>query len=218
MSETTLTYIESGTTCEKCQNPLTVAIICGARLTEPCPCSRRLETALEAQICPFLANWRRQVPAEYQETPNFPLLERVLAWSPGQDRGLAVVGPAGTGKTTSVAQAARHWRKLFRWANGTDLTSAFDQLRADDQEVKNASLARWGAWGKCKLLILDDLDKAAWSPEFSKKMYELLEKRKNAKLPLVWTGNAAPNRKRMDPSIAEAVGVRLLRNFTQVKL
>ena len=152
------------------------------------------QAVIEGQI-------RAQIPPDLIDTdPAHPEFNRELwagvrGWRPGENFWLGIIGDSGLCKTRCMALlAAKAMRAGVRvtWSTANRLKDAASDRT--HRELSVSMLARQhlqdclhSGW-----LFLDDLGKNEWSPAFESQFFNILDHRKNHRLPLVFSSNCHP--------------------------
>jgi DNA replication protein DnaC len=174
------------TRCERCEQK--------AQADEDARRNRERQAVIEGQI-------RAQIPPDLLATehthPEFnrELWAGVRSWRPGSEFWLGIIGQSGLCKTRCMALLAmRAMRAGVRvtWSTANRLKDAASDRTHRERTV--SLLARQhledclhGGW-----LFLDDLGKNEWSPAFESQFFQILDHRKNHRLPLVFSSNCHP--------------------------
>lgn len=127
---------------------------------------------------------------------NAALWQVVGHWRPTMDEfWLGIVGPAGRCKTRCLAMRARRAimggiRVVWTTANRL-LEAAHDRNNRDNVVAKNArehlADCLHAGW-----LVIDDLGKNEWTSAFESQFFQILDHRKNHRLPILFSSNAHP--------------------------
>ncbi len=152
------------------------------------------QTVIEGQI-------RAQIPPDLLATdpahPEFngELWSGVKSWRPGSEFWLGIIGASGLCKTRCMALlAAKAMRSGIRvtWSTANRLKDAASDRNHRERTVSLTARAHLedclhGGW-----LFLDDLGKNEWTPAFESQLFQILDHRKNHRLPLVFSSNCHP--------------------------
>jgi hypothetical protein len=115
------------------------------------------------------------------------LYRPALAWDPVKHPGgIGLIGLSGLGKSSAMACVMRERRKLFLWWSGTEARDAAIEASTADRDREGAK-ARWEAGMREAALVLDDVPQGKMTEAWSAKLFDLLETRISAKLPVFWT-------------------------------
>lgn len=211
--------------CRECGKDFVLQFPALATLVQVCPeCSEW--HALEDQRRAVLASknlrterWKQICPTEFMQTvpqrlPHPHLLQRLLAWQYGPI-GLLLHGPTGGGKSRCA------WLLLKREFESGRTVAALDSSAGLTYAAKYADSAseveRWASrLSSVELLLLDDAWKAKFTDSFEGALFSVINRRTEARLPLVLTCNdtGASLRARMSQDRGDAL-VRRLREFCQ---
>jgi DNA replication protein DnaC len=135
--------------------------------------------------------WDEQCPPLLKEaiTGQLPAVidraayNRVVAWRPtAGGKGLFVLGPSGTGKTTALWALARELERegcAPLILTGVELGRQLSQAARDISSVEHL-------W-RCRVLMIDDLGKEKSTPAMAALFWEVLDKRYLHQRPLVFT-------------------------------
>jgi DNA replication protein DnaC len=170
---------------------------CDARASREAAAAERRDRAarIEADIVD-------QIPCDLRDTdlrhPDFnaPLWSAVARWRPTDlAYWLALVGPAGRCKTRCMAMLAMRAMRAGTRVAWTSAVRLHDAARdRSSRERTIAALAR-DHLQDCLIapwLFLDDLGKNEWSPAFESQLFQLLDHRKNHRLPVIYSANVHP--------------------------
>lgn len=144
-------------------------------------------------------DWQRIVPLDYRKTdwthPGLhPVCQKLAKdWNPAwnaEERGLGIVGPTGVGKTRAAyAILTRlHFAGIPCAAiDAVDFANAASSQHDDDRSARNAARHLLDKAKTIKVLLLDDIGKEPATPRTVSALHDLLEKRNQNRLPLIWT-------------------------------
>lgn len=127
---------------------------------------------------------------------NYGLWSVVSIWGPSRDFWLGLVGDASKSKTRCMALlAARLIRQGVRceWTTANRLRDAASDRNHRLYDVAGPARAHLADCKHAAWLFLDDLGKNDWSPAFESQFFQILDHRKNYRLPLVFSSNAHPS-------------------------
>lgn len=139
-----------------------------------------------------------KIPPEILETSighvafNGPLWIAVCDWHPSTGRWLLIHGLPGRCKTRVVGLLAK---KLIlegyrvAWAPACDMGDLVRDTRSHDRSLWEPARAILREWKAAELLVIDDLGKNLWTPDLEAKLFEIIDHRKNWKLPTILTCN-----------------------------
>ncbi len=213
--------------CSSCGNPFEVTVFTiGDRertFTNDCdPCNeawsqkcqkemdesdrRDIELSLKATFGPSL----------YETDPSrlSPRLQDIANSYTFGEKGVGFVGVSNLGKTrclfTIVKRLALE-KRSFAFLTGPELAQALKDTRSDDARERHDARQTLEDARYATLLFLDDIAQEKASGEVLTAFWDLLNARRNQKLPLFWTSNvpAAQFKGRFEESKAESVITRL---------
>jgi DNA replication protein DnaC len=200
--------------CASCGTPVTYECIWiagmdfGRTLNQHCDaCAARIDAEVEAQMRQSRreereAKVRAMLPPDLLETdenhPDFnrPLWRAVSAWRPSPEAfWLGLVGPAGRCKTRCLALAAK--ASILRgnrvvWTTANRLLEAAHDRSNKDRQIATMAREHLADCLHAGVLVLDDLGKNEWTNAFESQFFQILDHRKNHKLPLLFSSNAHP--------------------------
>jgi len=138
----------------------------------PCPkwdekCPERLKPVIGGEVRPQTIDWNAY--------------NRVKGWQPNE-RGLALVGDEGSGKTASMWAL---FRELELQGLAPILLGSLEMGRILGTAARDIHEVGWMA--RCKVLMIDDLGKERASPGVASLFWEVLNERYNRNLPLIVT-------------------------------
>lgn len=110
--------------------------------------------------------------------------EKVIGWTPNDGRGLILTGLPGTGKTSAFWTLARN---LERDGSGPITLGSVELGRVLADAAKDIREVGW--LYRCRVLMVDDLGKERASPGVAALLWEVLDRRLSANLPVVLTTN-----------------------------
>lgn len=163
------------------------------------------------------------VPPLYQDT-NIerlnPILGReVLTWE-YDSKGLGIRGISGSQKTRA-AVALLHKMKMqgksVFFIKATDIARFAANQFSNDNEIQNEARRAIRSAHTCNVLLIDDIGKGRMSPASEELLYDILDKRSERKLPVIWTANATGEEihKMLSQDRGDAI-MRRLGEFTKV--
>lgn len=181
-----------------------------------------LEDKREAQV-------RSQIPPDLLDTDifregfNYGLWSVFSQWGPNGDFWLAVVGAAGKCKTRCMALlAAQLIRQGVRvcWTTANRLKDATADRNHRERAVSMNAREHLADCMHASWLFIDDLGKNEWTPAFESQFFQLLDHRKNYRLPVVYSSNAHPSEfsQVISPLNASPIIGRLLDRTTLIDL
>lgn len=111
-------------------------------------------------------------------------LAYVAAWRPGgpEKKGLYILGPSGTGKTTAFWLLARDLEKA---GCAPVVLTALELSRVLQTAARDIRDVAWLC--RCRVLMVDDLGKEKATPAASALLWEVLDQRYNHGLPVILT-------------------------------
>jgi DNA replication protein DnaC len=150
----------------------------------------QIAATIDATIPPEL----RLTRADHPEF-NVELWRVVKSWTPGPDaEWLGLIGPAGCCKTRILALLAMRgiragqrvvWTSAVRLQTEAERTLTRDPLAPNAREhLRDCQYAQ--------VLILDDIGKNTWGDRFERHFFEILDHRRNHRLPVLWSANVHP--------------------------
>lgn len=154
-----------------------------------------IETTLRATI-----PWDLIETDEFHPNFNRALWQAVANWRPTRmEFWLAIIGPAAQSKTRCMAMLAM---KAMRRGTRVVWTTA-NRLRdcvADKNHKQSGDLAHYAVLARQHLaeclhapvLFIDDLGKNEWTGAFESQFFQILDHRKNHRLPTIYSSNAHP--------------------------
>lgn len=174
-------------------------------------------------------NIRAQIPPDLLATntrhPEFDasLWQAVSGWQPGADFWLALVGGAGKCKTRCMALlAARQIRAGVRvtWTTSNRLKDASADRNHRERAVSAMGREHLEECAHAGWLFIDDLGKNEWTPAFESQFFQIIDRRKNHRLPVVFSSNAHPTElsQVISPLNAAPIIGRLLDRTTLIDL
>lgn len=148
----------------------------------------------------------RSIPQDMRETdlnhPNFNrgLWDAVRQWRPERngkgDFWLGLVGPADMSKTRCMALLAmKAMRAGVRatWTTANRLLDASQERKSGDRQLATLAREHLSDCLHAPWLFIDDLGKNEWPPAFESQFFQILDHRKNHRLPMVYSSNAHPD-------------------------
>lgn len=148
----------------------------------------------------------RSIPPDMRETdPNHPHFNRALwdavaRWRPARDgKGefwLGLVGQADMSKTRCMALLAmKAMRAGVRatWTTANRLLDASQERKSGDRQLAALAREHLSDCLHAPWLFIDDLGKNEWPAAFESQFFQILDHRKNHRLPIVYSSNAHPD-------------------------
>lgn len=155
---------------------------------------------------------------------NSELWEAVARWRPSAAQSwLGIVGPADKCKTRCLTLLyLRAMRMGIRctWTTANRLQDAARDRNSHDNQVAALAREHLQTCLRSPWLFLDDLGKNDWTRSFETVFFQLLDHRKNHRLPLLYSSNAHPEKFALllsDLNREPIIG-RLLDRTTLIKL
>jgi DNA replication protein DnaC len=174
-------------------------------------CQRQMDEAAAAEAAARQAAERearieRNVDLDMRETdvnhPRFnrALWEAVRQWRPARhgkgEFWLGLVGPADLSKTRCMALLAmKAMRAGVRatWTTANRLLDASLERKSGDRQLATLAREHLSDCLHAPWLFLDALGKNEWPAAFESQFFQILDHRKNNRLPLVYSSNAHPD-------------------------
>jgi len=152
----------------------------------------KIEAEIQASIPPDLFATDIRHPGF-----NSALWEAVSLWSPTPSEfWLGIVGAADKSKTRCMAMLAmRSMRDGIRstWTTANRLKDASDDRKSRERGLAANAREHIQECLTSPWLFIDDLGKNEWSPAFEALFFQILDHRKNHRLPIVYSSNAHPD-------------------------
>lgn len=131
--------------------------------------------------------------------PEFPLkiYSGLRQWRPGP-RGncLGLYGPGGFCKSRMLTLLAARFILLgfpVTWTTAIRLQNAADTLlKSTDRQARGNAEQHLTECRHAPFLFIDDLGKNEWTRSFETRLFEILDHRRNYRLPIAWSSNAHP--------------------------
>jgi len=200
--------------------------ICFGTLCDQCVEKRIAESEQEAEYRRKDALERdfwSSVPPLYRDTDiqrlNPILAREVMTWE-YDSKGLGIRGISGSQKTRA-AVALLHKMKIqgksVFFIKATDIARFAANQFSNDQDQKNEAYRSIRSTHTCQVLLIDDIGKGRMSPASEELLYDILDKRSERKLPVIWTANSTAEQLHdmMSPDRGDAI-MRRLGEFTKV--
>lgn len=127
---------------------------------------------------------------------NLGLWNVVQDWRPSREAfWLGLVGPAGKCKTRCLALRAR--RAIMggirlTWTTANRLLEAAHDRNSRERAIATAAREHLAECLHAGWLVIDDLGKNEWSNAFESQFFQILDHRKNHRLPILFSSNAHP--------------------------
>jgi hypothetical protein len=219
--------------CSSCQEKFEVEEIvfngrnlCFADICEPCIEKRNREAeqlAEQTRKDALERDFWSSVPPLYRETDisrlNPILARQVLTWE-YSSQGIGIRGVSGSQKTRT-AVALLHKMKMIGksvyFLKATDISRFATQQFSNDKEVQNDALRGIRSAHTAQVLLIDDIGKGRLSPTAEEMLYDILDKRSERQLPVIWTANATAEQLHdmMSPDRGDAI-MRRLGEFSKI--
>lgn len=170
---------------------------CAALVTEHYAAGLDARDLIDPAAVTLTPNWDEKCPprfksalSSYAETNQLPpaidpaAFARVTAWryDPTTTKGLYLVGPSGTGKTTSFWALAR---ALEHAGTAPFVLTSLELSRQLAEAARDIKAVPWLA--RARVLMVDDLGKERPSPGASALLWEVLDQRYSHGLPVIAT-------------------------------
>lgn len=133
---------------------------------------------------------RRVIPPMYLAIPeaSIPIaLQKEIndKWNP--PKGIGIIGPAGTFKTTALAHflanAMEKWGKRCEFINGAEFSRVAGSIAVGrDEKIRDLRTA--------EILLFDDIGKGKFTETSEQELWALLEYRTSHLKPTLWTANS----------------------------
>lgn len=107
---------------------------------------------------------------------------RVTAWRPSDGKGMAILGPQGSGKTLALWSL---FRNLEREQYSPKILTAVQLSRVLGEAARDIREVSW--LYNCRVLMIDDLGKERLSPSVAALLWEVLDRRYGSGRPIVLT-------------------------------
>ena len=200
--------------------------LCFSSLCDPCieMRNREAEQNAEKQRKDALdRDFWASVPPLYRETDlsrlNPFLAREVLAWKYGPE-GIGIRGRSGSQKTrcaVALLHKIKMQGKSVFFLKSTDISRFSTNQFSNDNEQKNEAHRAIRSAHTAQLLLIDDIGKGRLSPAAEELLYDILDKRSERQLPVIWTANATGEQLHdmMSADRGDAI-MRRLGEFTKV--
>jgi len=137
------------------------------------------------------------VPPLYRETdPSIlnPILARdVLSWE-YQPLGVGIRGKSGMQKTRAAVlllyKMKMHGHSVF-FLKSTDIARYATDQFSHERETQDSALKAIRSAHTARILLIDDIGKGRLSNAAEELLYDILDKRSERQLPVIWTSNAS---------------------------
>ena len=136
------------------------------------------------------------VPPLYQDTEierlNPILVQNVLTWE-FNPIGIGIRGKSGEQKTRAAVLILHKMKmtgKSVYFLKSTDIAKYSAQQFSNDKDLQAEALKAIRSSHTAQVLLIDDIGKGRLSPAAEELLYDLLDKRSERQLPVIWTSNA----------------------------
>lgn len=195
-------------------------------LCDPC-CEKRIqadaEEASRKRQDDRKSDFWSKVPPLYQNTEIErlkPILtQSVLSWK-YNPIGIGIRGESGSQKTRAAVCLLYKQRMLghsVMFLKATDITRYAVEQFSSDKEIHSEALQAIRQAQNVHLLLIDDLGKGRLTPSAEELLYDILDKRSERQLPVIWTANVTSSQlhSMMSEDRGDAI-MRRLAEFTKV--
>lgn len=148
------------------------------------------------------ADIRASIPPDLLDTNirhrdfNTGLWSAMAKWQPNQESfWLGIIGQAGKCKTRCMSLlAAKTMRQGVRtvWTTANRLKDASADRNSRERATAANARELLSSCLHAPWLFIDDIGKNEWTPAFESQFFQILDHRKNHRLPLVYSSNASP--------------------------
>lgn len=137
--------------------------------------------------------WDQNCPQRYRDVVlgiarparvDWVAIEKVRAWRPTESKGLVLVGTPGVGKTCAFWWLARD---LERAGHQPITIGSLELARVLSEAARDIKEVGW--LYRCRVLMVDDLGKERATPAAAALLWEVLDRRLSANLPVILTTN-----------------------------
>lgn len=136
------------------------------------------------------------VPPLYQDTEierlNPILVQNVLTWE-FNPIGIGIRGKSGEQKTRAAVLILHKMKmtgKSVYFLKSTDIAKYSAQQFSNEKELQSDALKAIRSAHTAQVLLIDDIGKGRLSPAAEELLYDLLDRRSERQLPVIWTSNA----------------------------
>lgn len=139
-------------------------------------------------------------------------LAQVASWRPGgpEKKGLYLLGPSGTGKTTAFWKLARELEKA---GTAPVVLTSLELSRVLQEAARDIRDVAWLT--RCRVLMIDDLGKERATPAASALFWEVLDRRYSHGLPCILTSRFS-SRELADRFGEASIGQDIIRRLFEV--
>lgn len=157
-------------------------------------CPRRKRELVIKRASKYLpARYAGMTFDDYEVTPdNEDALEKGLRFLEQSERGLYYHGGFGTGKTFLATLLGKEWLLRGKSVIFGDVPKLLDDIKRTFNDPAQNYQDQLDKYGKCDLLIMDDLGTGymtAWNVGI---LYQIINERYNGRKPLIITSNYSP--------------------------
>lgn len=215
--------------CQDCQTEISVEEIdlggrkvIFQRYCDDC-CQKRIDAVAEEDSRKRVEARRddfwSKVPTLYQNTDigrlNPVLAQKVLSWN-FCPIGIGIRGASGSQKTrAAVALLYRLRMKGFsiQFLKATDISRYSVEQFSNDRETQSEAMSVIRSAKTIQVLLIDDLGKGRMAPAAEELLYDILDKRSERELPVIWTANATA--KQLHSMMTEDRGDAIMRRLVE---
>ena len=136
------------------------------------------------------------VPPLYQDTEierlNPILVQNVITWE-FNPIGIGIRGKSGEQKTRAAVLLLHKMKlkgKSVYFLKSTDIAKYSAQQFSNEKKLQSDALKAIRSAHTAQVLLIDDIGKGRLSPAAEELLYDLLDKRSERQLPVIWTSNA----------------------------
>jgi DNA replication protein DnaC len=219
--------------CQACEKTFTAEEIeingkkiCFVTMCDPCMEKRITEAEANAEQSrkdSLERDFWASVPPLYRETDlgrlNADLARQVLGWE-YSPKGIGIRGRSGSQKTrcaVALLLKIKMKGKSVYFLKATDISKYAASQFSNEKEMQSEAHRAIRSAHTCQLLLIDDIGKGRLSPAAEELLYDILDKRSEKQLPIIWTANSTAEQLHdmMSPDRGDAI-MRRLGEFTNV--